>query len=83
MTPTLYQPYIAPLLPDPYFKDGHITVGQSATIQEGAKTSKPQGQTNNARRETLAIRKTYSGPRLRGQRWLIPAMNFTKPYCQP
>lgn len=49
-------------------------------IATDSKTAKPFGQTNNARRETLTTRKTYSEACLSGRRCLIPAVSFAEPY---
>ena len=77
----LWGAYVAPLKPGPYFKPGDaLEVGQWGMIAPGAKTRKPQGATNNARRETLATRLTYRGARAKGQRCLIPAVTFDEPY---
>lgn len=48
-----------------------------------AKSSTPNGQINNARRETLATRKTYAPSWLSGRRCLIPAVSFVEPYYPP
>lgn len=72
--------YVAPLKPGPYFKGGDVVVGQWGMIGPDAKSRTPQGATNNARRETLAVRATYKGPWLKGQRCLIPAVSFDEPY---
>lgn len=73
--------YVAPLKPGPYLKaGGKPEVGQWGMIAPDSKTAKPFGQTNNARRETLATRKTYSAAWLSGRRCLIPAVTFQEPY---
>jgi putative SOS response-associated peptidase YedK len=73
--------YVAPLKPGPYIKQaGAVQVGQWGMIAPGSKTTKPAGQTNNARRETLGSRRTYSHAWLGGQRCLIPAESFIEPY---
>lgn len=73
--------YVAPLKPGPYLKaHGTPEVGQWGMIAPGSRTATPFGQTNNARRETLATRKTYSEAWLTGRRCLIPAASFIEPY---
>ena len=73
--------YVAPLKLGPYVRQaGTPQVGQWGMIAPGSKTAKPMGQTNNARRETLATRRTYSHAWLGGQRCLIPAVSFVEPY---
>jgi putative SOS response-associated peptidase YedK len=73
--------YVAPLKPGPYIKPGgRPEVGQWGMIAPGSKTASPFGQTNNARRETLATRKTYAAAWLGGQRCLIPAASFIEPF---
>lgn len=73
--------YVAPLKPGPYLKPGgRPAVGQWGMIAPGAKSAKPMGQTNNARRETLPTRRTYAPAWLAGQRCLIPAASFVEPY---
>lgn len=80
--PTLpWGSYVAPLKPGPYLKPGGMgEVGQWGMIAPGSKSRKPAGQTNNARRETLPTRRTYSDAWLTGQRCLIPAASFVEPY---
>lgn len=76
--------YIAPLLPGPYIRQaGEVEVGQWGMIAQGNKTRTPMGQTNNARRETLAVRGTYTPSWLEGKRCLIPAEDFVEPYYPP
>lgn len=73
--------YVAPLKPGPYIKQlGAVQVGQWGMIAPGSKTAKPMGQTNNARRETVATRRTYAPAWLAGQRCIIPAESFVEPY---
>jgi putative SOS response-associated peptidase YedK len=76
--------YVAPLKLGPYLRQqGEVQVGQWGMITPGSKTSKPMGQTNNARRETLATRKTYAQSWKTGMRCLIPAVSFIEPYYSP
>jgi putative SOS response-associated peptidase YedK len=73
--------YVAPLKPGPYLKPaGSPEVGQWGMIAPGSKSRVPTGQTNNARRETLASRRTYADAWLGGRRCLIPAASFIEPY---
>lgn len=83
----LWGAYVAPLKPGPYFKANDVLeVGQWGMIPWYCKTPKPAArngmpiQTNNARRERLAVAETYKGPWAAGQRCLIPAMTFDEPY---
>lgn len=76
--------YVAPLKPGPYIRQfGDVQVGQWGMIAQNNKTSKPQGQTNNARHEDILQRKTYAPSWLAGRRCLIPAEIFTEPYYPP
>lgn len=86
----LWGSYVAPLKPGPYMRgNGDITVGQWGMIPPGCKTRVPAApngarlSTNNARREGLAVAKTFKGPWLAGQRCLIPAESFQEPYYPP
>lgn len=73
--------YVAPLKLGPYLKqEGAVQVGQWGMIAPDSRTAKPAGMTNNARRETLATRRTYSGAWQAGKRCLIPAESFVEPY---
>jgi putative SOS response-associated peptidase YedK len=73
--------YVAPLKRGPYLKGGgQAAVGQWGMIAQDSKTATPFGQTNNARRETLATRKTYADAWLTGRRCLIPAVSFVEPF---
>jgi putative SOS response-associated peptidase YedK len=73
--------YVAPLKRGPYLKPGgKPEVGQWGMIAPGSKSATPLGQTNNARRETLATRRTYSEAWLSGARCVIPAFSFIEPY---
>lgn len=73
--------YVAPLKLGPYLKPrGLPEVGQWGMIAPGSRSAAPQGMTNNARRETLATRKTYSDSWLTGRRCLIPAVSFIEPF---
>lgn len=76
--------YVAPLKLGPYVKPGAaVEVGQWGMIPSDSKTSRPMLATNNARRERLAVAKTYKGPWLAGQRCLIAAESFVEPYYPP
>ncbi|MEO8391238.1 SOS response-associated peptidase family protein [Polaromonas sp.] len=73
--------YVAPLKLGPYVKQrGDAQVGQWGMIAPGSKSSKPMGQTNNARREGLAEKRTFAPSWLAGRRCLIPAASFVEPY---
>jgi putative SOS response-associated peptidase YedK len=56
-------------------------VGQWALIADGAReaVSSARIMTNNARSESVAEKRTFKGPWLRGQRCLIPADHFQEP----
>lgn len=73
--------YVAPLKLGPYIKSsGTVEVGQWGMIPPDSKTSRPRLATNNARRERLAVAKTYKSHWLGGQRCLIAAESFVEPY---
>ena len=76
--------YVAPLKQGPYVKQrGEAQVGQWGMIAPGSKSRKPMGQTNNARREGLAVKRTFAPSWLAGRRCLIAAESFVEPYYPP
>lgn len=81
-----YPAGIGPLQNGPFIVSGRAVVGQWGLIPYGSKTRKPtlsDGKpmsTHNCRRETVATAWSFRGPWLRGQRCLIPALDYDEPY---
>lgn len=82
-----YAGTVAPLKPGPFVTaDAKAIVGQWGMIPPRSRTRKPMlatgrpMSTNNARRERLSIAPTFMGAWKRGQRCLIPAVNYDEPY---
>lgn len=76
---------IGPYQPGPFVRAGGALVGQWGLIPWFSKTRRPTGtrgqplSTNNCRIETVASAPTFKGPWARGQRCLIPAMDYDEP----
>lgn len=81
-----YAAAIGPLQAGPFIVPGRAVVGQWGLIPYGSKTRKPTRadgkptSTNNCRRETVATAWSFRGPWARGQRCLIPALDYDEPY---
>lgn len=81
-----YPAAIGPLQSGPFIVPGRAVVGQWGLIPYGSKTRKPTRSdgkplsTNNCRRETVATAWSFRGPWARGQRCLIPALDYDEPY---
>jgi putative SOS response-associated peptidase YedK len=77
---------IGPLQPGPFVIAQGLRVGQWGLIPWFSQTRKPVGKggrpisTNNCRIETAATAPSFKGPWLRGQRCLIPAVDYDEPY---
>ncbi len=77
---------IGPWQPGPFIHAGGVQVGQWGLIPWFSKTRRPTGQggrpisTNNCRVESAATAPSFKGPWARGQRCLIPAVDFDEPY---
>lgn len=77
---------IGPLQAGPFIRKDAATVGQWGLIPWFSKTRKPTGRegrpisTNNCRIETVATAPSFKGPWARGQRCLIPALDYDEPY---
>jgi putative SOS response-associated peptidase YedK len=77
---------IGPLQPGPFVHAAGLEVGQWGLIPWFSKTRRPTGNagrpisTNNCRIETVATAPTFKGPWARGQRCLIPALDWDEPY---
>jgi putative SOS response-associated peptidase YedK len=85
--PPLYKTEgIGPLQQGPFIVPGRAIVGQWGLIPYGSKTREPTRgdgkplSTNNCRRETVATAWSFRGPWARGQRCLIPALDYDEPY---
>ncbi len=83
------QPYahaIGPYQPGPFVRAGAANVGQWGLIPWFSKSRRPTGKagrpisTNNCRIETVATAPSFKGPWARGQRCLIPALDYDEPY---
>jgi putative SOS response-associated peptidase YedK len=78
-----------PLWRGPFIVPGRALVGQWGLTPDRSKTLKPTRSdgrplsTNNCRRETVATAWSYRGPWSRGQRCLIPALDYDEPYYPP
>jgi putative SOS response-associated peptidase YedK len=81
-----YAESIGPLQRGPFIVPGRAAIGQWGLIPEGSKTRRPSRtdgrpiSTNNCRRETVATAWAFRGPWSRGQRCLIPALDYDEPY---
>ena len=83
-----WRPSIGPMQDGPFVRaQGELAVGQWTLIPDGSGTPIPQDRngrrlsTNNTRREKLKIRASIAHPIWsRGQRCLIPAVDFDEPY---
>ena len=77
---------IGPLQPGPFVTAQGMRVGQWGLIPWFSPTRKPINKagrpisTNNCRVETVATAPSFKGPWLRGQRCLIPALDYDEPY---
>ena len=77
---------IGPWQPGPFVRHGRVDVGQWGLIPWFSKTRRPTGRggrpisTNNCRTETVATAPSFKGPWARGQRCLIPAVDYDEPY---
>jgi putative SOS response-associated peptidase YedK len=81
-----YAEAIGPLQLGPFIVPGRAMLGQWGLIPHGSKSRRPTRadgkpmSTNNCRRETVATAWSFRGPWARGQRCLIPAMDYDEPY---
>ena len=77
---------IGPWQPGPFVRSGSAEVGQWGLIPWFSKSRRPTGRggrpisTNNCRIETVATAPSFKGPWARGQRCLIPAVDYDEPY---
>lgn len=77
---------IGPLQVGPFITAQGLRVGQWGLIPWFSKSRRPIGKggrpisTNNCRIETVATAPSFKGPWSRGQRCLIPAMDYDEPY---
>ena len=77
---------IGPLQLGPFVVPGRMMVGQWGLTPDRSKTLRPlrtDGKpmsTNNCRRETVATAWSFRGPWARGQRCLVPAVDYDEPY---
>jgi putative SOS response-associated peptidase YedK len=77
---------IGPWQQGPFVHAGGLAVGQWGLIPWFSKTRRPTGKTgkpistNNCRIEGVATAPSFKGPWARGQRCLIPAMDYDEPY---
>lgn len=81
-----YPVAIGPLQRAPFIVSGRAMLGQWGIIPPNSKTRRPTRadgkplSTNNCRRETVATAWTFRGAWARGQRCLIPALDYDEPY---
>jgi putative SOS response-associated peptidase YedK len=81
-----YPAAIGPLQRAPFIVPGRALVGQWGLTPDRSKTLKPTRtdgkpmSTNNCRRETVATAWSFRRPWARGQRCLIPALDYDEPY---
>ncbi len=79
-------PAIGPWQQGPFVRSAGLDVGQWGLIPWFSKTRRPTGKfgkpisTNNCRIETVATAPSFKGPWARGQRCLIPALDYDEPY---
>jgi len=85
-TPVGYNPEgIGPLQNGPFIQARGLDIGQWGLIPWFSKTKRPTGKTgqpistNNCRIESMASAPSFKEPWARGQRCLIPAMDFDEP----
>jgi putative SOS response-associated peptidase YedK len=77
---------IGPWQLGPFLRSDHAVVGQWGLIPWFSKARRPTGKggrpisTNNCRIETVATAPTFKTPWARGQRCLIPALDYDEPY---
>jgi putative SOS response-associated peptidase YedK len=77
---------IGPWQPGPFIRSGAAHVGQWGLIPWFSQTRRPTGKggrpisTNNCRIETVATAPSFKGPWARGQRCLIPALDWDEPF---
>jgi putative SOS response-associated peptidase YedK len=77
---------IGPWQPGPFIRAGSAAIGQWGLIPWFSGTRRPAGRggrpisTNNCRVETVATAPSFKGPWARGQRCLIPALDYDEPY---
>jgi putative SOS response-associated peptidase YedK len=83
--PLYAQQGIGPWQPGPVVRAGAAVVGQWGLIPWFSTTRRPTGRggrpisTNNCRIETVATAPTFKTPWARGQRCLIPALDYDEP----
>jgi putative SOS response-associated peptidase YedK len=77
---------IGPWQVGPFIHAGGVAVGQWGLIPWFATSRRPTGKggkpisTNNCRVESVATASSFKGPWSRGQRCLIPALDYDEPY---
>jgi putative SOS response-associated peptidase YedK len=77
---------IGPLQNGPFIQVRGLDIGQWGLIPWFSKTRRPTGKagqpisTNNCRIESVATAPSFKDPWARGQRCLIPAMDYDEPY---
>ena len=77
---------IGPWQNGPFVRRDGLDIGQWGLIPWFSKTRRPTGKlgkpisTNNCRIETVATAPSFKGPWARGQRCLIPAVDYDEPY---
>jgi putative SOS response-associated peptidase YedK len=77
---------IGPWQSGPIVRAGSVAIGQWGLIPWFSTTRRPTGRggraisTNNCRIETVATAPSFKGPWSRGQRCLIPAIDYDEPY---
>jgi putative SOS response-associated peptidase YedK len=77
---------IGPWQSGPFIRAGSAAVGQWGLIPWFSPARRPTGRggrpisTNNCRIETVATAPSFKGPWARGQRCLIPAVDYDEPY---
>lgn len=77
---------IGPWQAGPFIRAGAAVVGQWGLIPWFSATRRPAGRggrpisTNNCRIETVATAPSFKAPWARGQRCLIPALDYDEPY---
>lgn len=77
---------IGPWQAGPFVHKGGLGIGQWGLIPWFATSRRPTGKggrpisTNNCRIETVATAPSFKGPWARGQRCLIPALDYDEPY---
>lgn len=77
---------IGPWQSGPFIRAGSAAIGQWGLIPWFSPARRPTGRggrpisTNNCRIETVATAPSFKGPWARGQRCLIPAVDYDEPY---